>query len=101
MEKKILTKLLRAVLMDLSKTFDCIPHDLVAAKLTAYGFIYIYSYLKSRKQGVNLNNIKSTFEEIISRVPQGSIVRPTLLNIFLNGFFYFIFIALANKFLYP
>ena len=72
-----------AVLMDLSKAFDCIPHDLVIAKLAAYGFdknmiCYIYSYLKSRKQCVSVNNIKSTFEEIISGFPQGSIVGPIL-----------------------
>ena len=41
--------------MDLSKAFNCIPHDLVIAKLAAYGFdksmiCYIYSYLKSRKR---------------------------------------------------
>ena len=44
-----------AVLMGFSKVFDCIPHDLVIAKLVAYGFdknkiCYIYSYVKSRKQ---------------------------------------------------
>ena len=60
--------------MDLLKAFDCIPHDLAIAKLPVYGFdknmiCYIYSYLKSRKQYVSVNNIKST-EEIISGAPQ-------------------------------
>ena len=92
-----------AVLMDLSKAFDCIPHDLVIAKLAAYGFIkkmicYIYSYLKSRKQCVSVNNINSTLEEIISGVPQDSIVGPILFNIFFNDFFYFILVASAHTF---
>ena len=39
--------------MDLSKTFDCIPHDLLIAKLYAYGLgeeiaTFFYSYLKGR-----------------------------------------------------
>ena len=76
-----------AVLMDLSKAFDCIPHDLAIAKLAAYGFdknmiCYIYSHLKSRKQCFSVSNIKSTFEEIISGVPQRSILGPNLFNIF-------------------
>ena len=47
--------LVGTVLMDLLKAFDCIPHDLLIAKLHAYGFsqktvTFIYSYLKRRKQ---------------------------------------------------
>ena len=92
-----------AVLMNLSKAFDCIPHDLVIAKLAAYKFdkntiCCIYSYLNSRKQCVSVNNIKSTFEEIISGAPQGSIVGPILFKMFLNDFFYFILVASAHNF---
>ena len=92
-----------AVFMDQPKDgivsiFDCISYDIVIAKLAAYGFDknmiwYIYSYLKKRKQYVSVNSIKSTFEEIISGVPQGSIVGPILFNIFFNDFFYFILVA--------
>ena len=63
-----------AVLMDLSKAFDCIPHDLIIAKLAAYGIEretlrLIYCYLKSRKQCVKINNTYSGYNEIISGVP--------------------------------
>ena len=65
-----------AVLMDLSKAFDCIPHDLIIAKLAAYGFKretlrLIYSYLKGRKRCVKINNTYSDYNEIISGIPQG------------------------------
>ena len=48
-------KFVRAVLIDLSKVFDCIPHDLLVAKVHPYGFSidllkYICSYLKGRKK---------------------------------------------------
>ena len=81
------------VLMDLSKAFDCIPHDLLTAKLSAYGrngnaLKYIYTYLKKRKQCVRVNNVCSDFKDIISGVLQGLIVGPMLLNAFLSDFFF-------------
>ena len=77
------------VLMDLAKAFDCIPHDLLIAKLYAYGLsekraVFLYSYLKRRKQNVKIDDILSTFQSLISGVPQGSILDPILFNIFLN-----------------
>ena len=59
--------------MDLLKAFDCTPHDLVIIKLAVYRFEknilrYIYLHLKGTKQCVSVNNIKSTFELIISEV---------------------------------
>ena len=80
-----------AVLMDLSKAFDFIPHDLLIA---AYGFeektlLYIYSYLENREH-VKINNINSNFQTIKFGVPQGSIVGPILFNIFFNDFCFFL-----------
>ena len=81
--------------MDLSKAFDCVPHDLLIAKMDAYGFnfetlVFFYSYLKRRKQNVKINNIFSTFLTLLSGVPQGSILGPILCNLFINDIFFWI-----------
>ena len=81
-----------AVLTDLSKAFDCIHHDLLVAKLDAYSFnrdtvAYIYSYLKNRKQCVRINGTRSYLGDIVSGVPQGSILGPILYNLFLKTSF--------------
>ena len=97
-----------AVLTDLSKAFDCIPHggwwlNPLVAKLDAYGFnrdtvAYIYSYLKNRKQCVRINGTQIYLGDIISGVPQRSMLCPISYNLFFNDFFYFILLATAHNF---
>ena len=80
--------------MNLLKAFECVSHDLLLAKLAAYGIddnliLYIHSYLLNRKHCVWINNIQREFNEVISGVPHGFIVGPIHLICFLNDFYYF------------
>ena len=87
----------------MSKAFDCIPHDLLIAKLAAYGLseealMYILSYLSNRKQCFRINDTYSEFENIITGVPQGSMLGPLLFNLSINDLFFFILIASVHNF---
>ena len=82
-----------ALLTDLSKAFNCLSHELLVAKLHAYGFSIaalrlIHSYLTNRWQRTKINMSYSSWEEIIFGVPQGSILRPLLFNFFLRDLFF-------------
>ena len=88
-------KYVGAVLMDLSKAFDCMPHNLLIAKLHAYGLsneaiTLMRSYLTGRRQRVKIGSTTSAWLEIQKGVPRGSILGPLLFNGFINDFFYVI-----------
>ena len=66
------------VITDLSKAYDCLPYDLLVAKLHAYGcslssLKMIYSYLTSWKQRVKIKSTYSSWLDIKSGMPQGSV----------------------------
>ena len=70
-------------------------HELLIAKINAYGFDnynltlkIICSYLEGRKQRTKTNSSYSSFAEILLGVPQESILGPQLFNTYMCDLFY-------------
>ena len=88
--------------VDLFKAFDTINHNLLFAKIRAYGFLtsslnLLYSYLKYRTQKVVINNKTISSEVVIAGVLQGSVDGPLLFNLFINDLILFLYTTVLSN----
>ena len=82
-------KVTASIAVDLSKAFDSICHNLLLAKLRAYGvgeeaIDFLHSYLSGRKQRAKVNGVVSDWLLVYCALSQGILLGPLLFNVFIN-----------------
>ena len=77
--------------LDVKKAFDTVNHEILLSKLSLYGVkrtanAWFQSYLSNRTQVCQVNGKLSLSRNIITGIPQGSILGPLLFLIYVNDF---------------